>query len=127
VTADPQPPIADVRAIAEAVADVLAKRGLVVYAGPAGSARVLSAREVSRLLGRSTPWVYDHATELGAIRMGTGPKARIGFDLAMIEQWKRDNQIRSSGAPAPPRRRSRRNTVSRAGNLIPYDRSPDRA
>ena len=61
---------------------MLAERGLVVYAGPSGSARVLNAREVSKLLGRSAPWVYAHATELGAIRMGNGPKARIGFDLA---------------------------------------------
>lgn len=117
----------DVRAIAEAIADVLAERGLVVYAGPSASARVLSAREVSKLLGRSAPWVYDHATELGAIRMGNGPKARIGFDLANIEQWKRDNQIRPPQPRKPPHRRSRRNTVSLATNLIPYEPSTYRA
>ena len=83
---DQDPTTEDVRAIAEAVADVLAERGLVVYAGPNGSARVLSAREVSKLLGRSAPWLYAHATELGAIRMGNGPKARIGFNIANIEQ-----------------------------------------
>ena len=117
----------DVRAIAEAIADVLAERGLVVYAGPSASARVLSVREVSKLLGRSAPWVYAHATELGAIRMGNGPKARIGFDLATIEQWKRDNQSRPREARKAPRRRPRRNAVSRATNLIPYDPSPYRA
>ena len=117
----------DVRAIAEAVADVLAERGLVVYAGPSASARVLTAREVSKLLGRSAPWVYAHATELGAIRMGNGPKARIGFDLASIEQWKRDNQIHPPEARRPPRRRPRRNTLSRATNLIPYEPSTYRA
>jgi predicted DNA-binding transcriptional regulator AlpA len=118
---------ADVHAIAEAVADVLADRGLVVYAGPGASARVLNAREVSQLLGRSTHWVYAHATELGAIRMGNAPKARIGFDLANIEQWKRDNQIRPPEEHRPSRRRPRRSTTSRATNLIPYDPSPYRA
>jgi len=121
------PSESDVRAIAEAVADLLAERGLVVYAGPSGSARVLNAREVSTLLGRSAPWVYAHATELGAIRMGNGPKARIGFDLASIEQWKRDNQIRPPQSPKPPRRRPRRKTLSQRSNLIPYEPSTYRA
>lgn len=118
--------IPDVHAIAEAIADVLAERGLVVYAGPGASARVLNAREVSQLLGRSAPWVYAHATELGAIRMGSGPKARIGFDLARIEQWKRDNQVRPAEPRKAARRRPRRNS-SRATNLIPYDPAPYRA
>ena len=126
MTGEPHEGLADIHAIAEAIADVLAERGLVVYAGPSASARVLNAREVSQLLGRSAPWVYAHATELGAIRMGNGPKARIGFDLANIERWKRDNQARPPAVRKPPRRRPRRNT-SRATNLIPYDPSPYRA
>jgi len=123
MTADRRASLADVHAIAEAVADVLAERGLVVYAGPRASARVLSAREVAQLLGRSTPWVYAHAPELGAIRMGTGPKARIGFDLANIERWKHENQIRPPAARNALRRRPRGSTLSRAANLIPYEPS----
>lgn len=123
---DHDPTAGDVRAIAEAIADVLAERGLVVYAGPSGSARILNAREVSKLLGRSAQWVYAHATELGAIRMGNGPKARIGFDLASIEQWKRDHQIRPPEPRKPPRRRPRRK-LSQATNLIPYEPSTYRA
>lgn len=123
MTADRYASLADVHAIAEAVADALAKRGLVVYAGPGASARVLNAREVSQLLGRSTPWVYAHATELGAIRMGNGPKARIGFDLANIERWKHENQIRPPNARNTPRRPPRDKASSRAANLIPYEPS----
>jgi hypothetical protein len=44
-----------VREIAGAVVNLLADRGLVVYAGPTPSARVLKAREVARLLGLSLP------------------------------------------------------------------------
>jgi predicted DNA-binding transcriptional regulator AlpA len=110
----------DVRAIAEAVADVLAERGLVVYAGPNPSARILKVVEVARLLGRSAPWVYEHAAELGAIRMGRGPKARIGFDLATIEKWKRDHQI-APPKTRQPNRRLTRPTPPRSDNLIPYE------
>lgn len=42
----------DVRALAEALADVLAERGLVVPAGSTSAARVLDASEVGLLLGR---------------------------------------------------------------------------
>ncbi|MCW3066442.1 MAG: hypothetical protein JWN32_3614 [Solirubrobacterales bacterium] len=109
-----------IRAIAEAVVDLLADRGLVVYAGPSPSVRVLKVGEVARLLGRSAPWVYEHAAELGAIRMGNGPKARIGFDLATIEQWKRDHQVSPPAASKPTRRRPRRTSIPTGGNLIPY-------
>jgi predicted DNA-binding transcriptional regulator AlpA len=117
----------DVRAIAEAVVDILGERGLVVYAGPSPSTRVLKVCEVARLLGRSAPWVYEHATELGAIRMGNGPKARIGFDLATIEQWKRDHQLAPGEARKPAQGRPRRSAIPTGGNLIPYEPARYRA
>lgn len=110
-----------VHALAEAVADVLAERGLVVYAGPSPSVRILKVAEVARLLGRSAAWVYEHAAELGAIRMGNGPKARIGFDLSTIEQWKREHQVAPPQTRKPPRRRARRSAASSGSNLIPYE------
>jgi predicted DNA-binding transcriptional regulator AlpA len=116
-----------VEAIAEAVVDLLADRGLVVYAGPSASARVLKVGEVARLLGRSAPWVYEHATELGAIRMGNGPKARIGFDLATIEEWKRDHQLAPRATRKPAQRRPRRSAIPTGGNLIPYEPTRPRA
>jgi hypothetical protein len=111
----------DIRAVAEALADVLFERGLVMPASPAPPARVLNAAQVADLLGRDRQWVYAHAGELGAFRYGDGPKARIGFDLVTVEQWKRDRQIRSE---TPPRRRDRRRSSAvgvGATHLIPYD------
>jgi predicted deacylase len=108
----------DIRAVAEALADVLVERGLVT---PASPARVLDAAQVADLLGRDRQWVYAHAGELGAFRYGDGPKARIGFDLVTVEQWKRERQIRSE---SPPRRRDRRRSSGvgvGATRLIPYD------
>jgi hypothetical protein len=63
----------DVRAVAEAVADVLAERGLVVPAARVSTPRVLDARQVGLLLGRDRQWVYDHAAELGGSAMAMGP------------------------------------------------------
>ncbi len=67
----------DVEAIAEATATSLAE---MVNPGPATFALV-DARKLARDLGVSLDYVYAHATELGAMRLGSGPKARIRFDL----------------------------------------------
>ena len=61
----------ELQALAEAVADVLQERGLVV-ASPSVSARVLDAGAAAELLGRDRQWVYAHADELGAFRHGDG-------------------------------------------------------
>jgi predicted DNA-binding transcriptional regulator AlpA len=111
----------DVRAVAEALADVLAERGMVVAATLLPQARVLNAAEVASLLGRDRQWVYDHAGELGAFRYGNGPRARIGFDVATIEEWKRARQVRESTSEGPRRRRRPRSRGVQASSLIPYE------
>lgn len=111
----------DLRAVAEAVADVLVERGLVV-AAPGHVPRILNALEVGRLIGRDRRWVYAHADELGGFRYGNGPKARLGFDRAVIERWTRERQIASTR-----RRRARSSRPSRGlmlehgADLIPFE------
>lgn len=39
----------------------------------------LAPKEVAQLLGRSVDFVYSHADELGAKRVGSGPKPRLFF------------------------------------------------
>jgi hypothetical protein len=122
VREDASSPGNDARAIAEALADVLVERGLVVErtGGPAG--RVLDVGQVADLLGRKPAWVYAHARELGAFRFGDGPKARLGFDRASVERWKRDRQVpKAEGEPPPRRGRSRQDARSRGARLIPYE------
>lgn len=67
----------DVAAIAEATATRLAE---IVTIGSTTFALV-DARRLAQDLGVSLDFVYAHATELGAMRLGSGPKARIRFDL----------------------------------------------
>lgn len=42
---------------------------------------LVGPRELAEGLGVSLDYVYAHAAELGAMRLGSGPKARIPFDL----------------------------------------------
>src|ERR1700751_2914700 len=60
----------DVQAIAEATAARLAE---IVSAAP-GTFALVDARQLARDLGVSLDYVYAHATELGAMRLGSGPK-----------------------------------------------------
>jgi hypothetical protein len=110
----------ELRAVAEAIVDVLEERGLV--AGPAGPSRVLNAAEVAGLLGRDRQWVYDHAGELGAFRFGNGPRARIGFDLATLDRGKNGRQLSAFGGAPSGGRRSTRSAIGRI-SLIPYEGS----
>jgi hypothetical protein len=112
----------DTRALAEALADVLTERGLVARSGDLQAARVLDAGEVALLLGRDRQWVYDHAIELGAFRYGNGPKARLGFDLADVERWKREHRLsRQPPRRMPPPRPKRQNEASPGARLIAYE------
>ncbi len=43
-------------------------------------ARLITAEEVARWWGIGRRWVYDHADELGARRLGGGRRPRLRFD-----------------------------------------------
>jgi hypothetical protein len=47
---------------------------------------LVDARELANRLGVHPSFVYAHATELGAMRLGTGRKARIRFDVEQARQ-----------------------------------------
>ena len=107
MTGDFMPDERAIRELAQALVDVLEERGLFTRPeDPPG--RVLNVADVAKLLGRSRPWVYEHAAELGAFRFTSGPRGRIGFDREEIERWKRDRQSERRVAPTPRRPRRRR-------------------
>lgn len=43
--------------------------------------RLATAKEVAESLGVGRSWVYAHQERLRAIRLGSGPKSRLRFDL----------------------------------------------
>ena len=67
----------DIEAIAEATAARLSE---IVGSG-AVTFGLVDARQLAQGLGVSLDFVYSHAGELGAMRLGSGPRARIRFDL----------------------------------------------
>lgn len=73
---------------------------------------LINAAEVARRFGISRSTVYERAEQLGAIRLGDGPKARLRFDpqtvaerLTVAEQRKDSSEQESPGGCQ--RRRSR--------------------
>ena len=44
----------------------------------------LSPSKVAAHLRVSRTWVYEHADELGTVRLGTGPRARLRFDASRV-------------------------------------------
>jgi hypothetical protein len=118
---DESVPLDDLRAIAEVLADVLTERGLVAPE-PGRPRRVLNAADPAEILGRDRRWVYAHAEELGAFRYGDGPKGRLGFDLEVIERWKRERQLATTRGRAPRRGRPPKGlTAARRGALLPFE------
>jgi predicted DNA-binding transcriptional regulator AlpA len=94
-------------AIAARIIDVLNQQG---FSGqPARQTEWLDALEVARRLGVSREWVYEHAAELGATRLGSGRRPRLRFPE------------RALGRPAaePARVAQPASVPSRAAGLIP--------
>jgi hypothetical protein len=72
----------DIEAIAEATATRLGE----IVSTPATTFALVDARQLAQDLGVSLAYVYAHAPELGAMRLGAGPKARIRVDLDRARQ-----------------------------------------
>jgi hypothetical protein len=92
----------DVDAIARRVAELLGQtRGLV------------DAQSVAAELKVERDWIYAHARELGAVRLGDGPKARLRFDPRYVRE-RLTALAAQPDMPPPdkraPRRRARKPT-----------------
>jgi len=108
----------DVEAIAARVVELLLGQ-------PPFASRAADAATVARALGVDRGWVYAHAEELGATRLGGG-RGRLRFDLARIlrDLATADASARvPMGRSRPATRRARRQAPKRRRgdvDLIPY-------
>jgi hypothetical protein len=109
MTLDPD----DIESIASRVAELLREQQ------PSAS-RLADAAEVARELGVDRDWVYEHAEELGAARLG-GARGRLRFDLVRI---RRDLACadHARSRPAGAQRQRRQSLTRRRGDvdLIAY-------
>ena len=70
------------------LADLLAERLAVRLSGltPARAEPLVDAAEIARLHGKTRTWVYEHAGELDAVRLGSGPRPRLAFSPARVAE-----------------------------------------
>jgi hypothetical protein len=84
-----------VEAIARRVVVLLEQKGM-------RQREMIGASELAGRLGVDRSWVYSHAIELGAVKLGDGPRARLRFDPEIAERALR--KLGDGSAPDPPAR-----------------------
>ena len=105
-----------VDAVARRVVELLREEGVVSREGP----RLLTVAAVSEEFEVSTDWVYANAGPLGAIRLGSGPRARLRFERATIAD--RIAKVASHAARDHSSQRAKRRRRAREGadgDLLP--------
>lgn len=97
-----------VEAVARRVVELLRDEGLAAPPEP----RLLDAAEVATRFGVSAEWVRDHADDLGAVRLGDGPRPRLRFDPDAVRKAlsarsgsgrSEDQRLGSTAGPRPIR------------------------
>lgn len=86
------------------------------------SAQLLTADQLARHLGLNRAWVYEHATELGAIQLGNGPRPRLRFDAQLAAQALQARRRRNEPtalSDKPRQRPTRRRRTSSNVPLLP--------
>jgi hypothetical protein len=98
--------------LAERLVEMIKEEGLIAPPNP--PKQWLDAAELARRLGVTREWVYEHARELGAVRIGDGPRPRLRFAPEQIKPHT-TGDVRRGGKP-------NRSETRRRGGLIPvYD------
>lgn len=97
---------------------------------PGQDARALwTARQVAAHYGVNAHFVYGHADELGCIRLGAGPCARLRFDpQAVRERWSMVGRLPDLRRKVRTRAGSQQSTCARDDDrgyeLLDFDRKP---
>lgn len=114
---------ADVEAIAHRSAElVLAALGATqTSTNPAGPTTLIDAAAVAERFGVDRGWVYEHADELGAVRLGAGSRPRLRFDpdVVLAALTSRERQPRQTPEIASSPGRRRRRTTATGAQLLP--------
>jgi hypothetical protein len=84
-------------AIARRVVELFERRGLQ-------RRELVDAAELARRFGIDRSWVYTHAIELGAVKLGSGAKPRLRFDPEVAARTLR--KVGEEGPAADPPARS---------------------
>jgi hypothetical protein len=100
--------IEEIQPVAERIA------GLVTSVRPAVG--LVDARDLADELGVERDWVYANAERLGAVRLGSGPRARVRFDLEQAREalaaGRKDSDLERDGPSRGRRGRPQRRVVA---------------
>jgi hypothetical protein len=88
-----------VEAVARKVVELLEKKGLQ-------RRELVDAAELAKRLGIERAWVYSHAIELGAVKLGKGAKPRLRFDPEIVARFLQ--RVGGGAAAGPPTRSGER-------------------
>ena len=117
----PEDRLAD--AIARRVVEALREEGCLTSRAFAPS--LMTTSQVADFLGVAPSWVYEHAHELGAVRLGEGPKAPLRFDPEKVRATlascsaSRGSKEPGSRSPEPKRPSRRRRSLGTRRDLLP--------
>lgn len=112
----------------EELAGLVAVRVLEELGRPSGrpaESRLVDAAAVATRFGVTREYVYEHAGDLGAVRLGDGPRARLRFDMEEVAMRLTGCAAGSespddvSPAQAATRRSRRRRGLGTAAQLLP--------
>jgi hypothetical protein len=104
------------------LADLLAERLAVRLSGltPVRAEPLVDAAEIARIHGKTRSWVYEHAGELGAVRLGSGPRPRLAFSPARVaERLEKVDEPATAPLPKTPQRRRRGQRAGRTASGAP--------
>jgi hypothetical protein len=110
------------------LADLIAERLAVRLRGlaPGATEPLVDAAEIARLHGKTRTWVYEHAGELGAVRLGSGPRPRLAFSPTRVaERLEKVEKPVAAQLPKTTRRRARRAGRTTSGAPLLHVRSLD--
>ncbi len=77
-------PVASLQLNAATIDAVAGRVVELLAAADAADPRWVDAAEIARRFGVARSWVYAHAPRLGAVRLGSGPRARLRFDPQLV-------------------------------------------
>jgi hypothetical protein len=98
--------------------DAIAQRVLALLQDQVAEApvRFVDAGTLAKALGVDRSWVYAHAQELQAVRLG-GAHGRLRFDLDLVRRGLQAEPV----TPTPRRRRPRTKVMQISTELLPID------
>lgn len=114
--------------LAELIADRVAARLGGLTPGHAQAEPLVDADEIARLHGKTRSWVYEHAGELGVVRLGSGPRPRLAFSPTRVaERLEKVDKPTAASLPKTSQRRRRRQRAGRTASGAPllHVRSPE--